>query len=389
MLSFCFVARQKAVNLYPSALYNERELLEKHWKMAKRDRMQNKFLLYGSTGFVGSIIAKKALQNQLQPIIAGRNTLKVHAQAEALDVESRVFDLSDSGSMEKALREVPVVLNCAGPYVYTAKNMVDACLRTGVHYLDLTGEIPVYEQLAARDNQAKARKIMLLPGVGFDVVPSDCLAVHLKNRLPAADRLTIAFISEGPAGLPPGTARTMIEMAQFGIKVRENGIVKTCSPGLKTRIIDFGDGPRKVTRLTWGDIFTAYYSTGIASIEEYSALSENDYQSLAISDAFKLLFRLKIVRNLFMNQLKSGSTEAERKTTRSVVWGEVQDSHGHKAISRLYGPDAGVTWTSMTALSVVKEVLTGNFEFGYQTPARVYGPDFVLNEIDVRREDVE
>jgi saccharopine dehydrogenase (NAD+, L-lysine-forming) len=89
------------------------------------------------------------------------------------------------------------VLHCAGPYIYTSKPMVDGCLRTGTHYLDITGEIPVYETLAARDAESKARGATLLPGIGFDVVPTDCLALHLKQRLPSATHLTLAFHLSG------------------------------------------------------------------------------------------------------------------------------------------------------------------------------------------------
>ena len=174
--------------------------------------MSSAFLLYGSTGFVGDAIARLAVQSGLRPLLAGRDAAKLEIQAAELGVEHRVFRLEDSTAMDRALKEVAVVLHCAGPYLYTFKPMLAGCLRTGTHYLDITGEIPVYEALASRDAEAKAQGVMLLPGVGFDVVPTDCLAVHLKQRLPSATRLTLAFHSQGPAGLPPGTQRTAIEL---------------------------------------------------------------------------------------------------------------------------------------------------------------------------------
>ena len=178
-------------------------------------------------------------------------------------------------------RGVTVVLNCAGPFVHTFKPMADACLRTGVHYLDITGEIPVYEGLAALDAQAKARGVMLLPGVGFDVVPTDCLALHLKQRLPSASHLALAFRTEGPGGLPPGTQRTMIELLPYGDRVRRNGLLVVPERGVKTRAIDFGQGPVVATRLTWGDVFTAYHTTGIPNIEDYLVVPEATRRRLA------------------------------------------------------------------------------------------------------------
>lgn len=195
--------------------------------------MSSDFLLYGSTGFVGNAVARLAVQRGLRPIVAGRNAAKVEAQAAELGVEHRVFSLDDSAAMDKALADVAIVLHCAGPFIYTSKPMMEGCLRTGTHYMDITGEIPVYEALAARDAESKAREVMLLAGVGFDVVPTDCLALHLKQRLPTATRLTLAFHSLGPAGLPPGTVTTMMEMIPYAAKLRRNGQLEPFVPGRK------------------------------------------------------------------------------------------------------------------------------------------------------------
>ena len=185
--------------------------------------MRSGFLLYGATGFVGDAIARLAVHAGLQPVLAGRDATKVERLASDLGLAFRVFRLDDSTAVVRALTDMAVVLHCAGPYLYTSKPMVDACLRTGTHYLDLTGEIPVYEALAARDAESKGRGVMLLQGVGFDVVPTDCLAVHLKRRLPSASHLTLAFHFDGPAGPPPGTQRTAIELLPYGNRVRRHG----------------------------------------------------------------------------------------------------------------------------------------------------------------------
>jgi len=350
--------------------------------------MPSGFLLYGSTGFVGGAIAQLAVQNGLQPIIAGRDAAKIEAQATELGIEHRVFSLDDSTAMDKALKEVPVVLSCAGPYIYTSKPMVDGCLRTGTHYLDITGEIPVYEALAALDTESKSRGVMLLPGLGFDVVPTDCLALHLKQRLPSATRLTLAFHNKGPAGLPPGTAKTMIEMIPFGNNVRRNGRLETPPRGGKTRMIDFGRGPVQATLLNWGDVFMAYYSTGIPNIEDYAVVPAETRRLMLLIDYIRPLFKLTVVRNFFRRRLKVGSTAEERARTTTSVWGEVEDDQGRKAVSRLHGPEAGVIWTARAALAAVQKVLAGNASPGFQTPALAYGADFVLECEGVTREDV-
>lgn len=339
---------------------------------AQGDDRTSSFLLYGSTGFVGSAIARLALQQGLHPIVAGRDADKIKTQAAELSMEHRVFRLDDGSAIEKALKEATVVLHCAGPFIHTSKAIADACLRTGTHYLDITGEVPVYEALAARDAEAKTSGVMLLPGVGFDVVPTDCLAAHLKQRLPTASHLTLAFHSDGPAGLPPGTVRTMIEMMPYGTRVRRNGQLQNASRERRTRLIDFGRGPIQATCLSWGDIFMAYHSTGIPNIEEYAVLRE---RTVKLTDAAA-------------DRTPAGSTPEQRALTRTSVWGEVEDEQGHKATSRLHGPEAGVEWTAMTAIGAVKKVLAGEVQIGFQTPSLVFGSEFVMEGEGVTREDL-
>jgi short subunit dehydrogenase-like uncharacterized protein len=344
--------------------------------------------LYGANGFVGEVIARMAVERGLQPILAGRDRAKIERQAAELGIAHRVFGLGDSAAMDQALKGARVVLHCAGPYLYTSKPMVQGCLRTGAHYLDLTGEIPVYEALAARDAEAKTAGVMLLPGVGFDVVPTDCLAVHLKRRLPSATRLTLAFHVQGPAGLPPGTQRTVIEVVPYGERVRRNGRLETPDRARKTRMIDFGDGPREATQLTWGDVYMAYHSTGIPNIEDYAVLPKELRRQLAAMFFLRPLFKWAVIRALFKRGVKPGSTADERAKTVTHVWGEVEDDHGRRAVSRLHGPEAAVVWTARAALGTVQRVLAGNASPGFQTPALAFGPDFVLEAEGVAREDL-
>jgi short subunit dehydrogenase-like uncharacterized protein len=345
--------------------------------------MPSNFLLYGANGFVGREIARLAVKKGLRPILAGRDRASVESIAAELGLEHRVFDLD-----HVAIDDVAAVLHCAGPYVHTYKPMVDACLAHGVHYLDITGEIPVYEAIAARGDEAKSRRVMLLPGVGFDVVPTDCLAVHLQRRLPSATHLTLAFQAVGRAGLPPGTQRTVIEMIPFGDRVRRDGKLVAPDERVSTREVDFGRGPVLATRLTWGDVFTAYYSTGIPNIEDYAVVPPSMRKQMALVSRLRFLFKLSPVRKLLKRGVKPGSTPEERTQTTTHVWGEVVDGRGGRATARLHGPEAGVVWTSEAALAAVRRVLGGDVRPGFQTAGAAYGPDFVLETPGVTREDV-
>jgi short subunit dehydrogenase-like uncharacterized protein len=351
--------------------------------------MNSRFLLYGANGFVGSVIARMAVEQGLQPVVAGRSAAAIQALGERMGVESRVFDLADPAAVDLGLAGIPLVLHCAGPFIYTYKAVAEGCLRSGAHYLDLTGEIPVYSALAERDAEAQARGVMLMPGAGFDVVPSDCLAVYLKDRLPSATYLALAFHSRGPGNIPPGTARTSVENLQYPTRLRRGGqLIAAPDPG-KTRLVDFGYGPRRAGLISWGDIFMAYHSTGIPNIENYIVLPQQLVRMLALFGRMRPMFKHERVRRLVLPFVPSGSTPEQRAQTTAHLWGEVTDNRGNRAAARLHGPEPGVDWTALAALAVVKRVLAGDFKPGFQTPGRVYGADFALEAPGVRREDVE
>jgi short subunit dehydrogenase-like uncharacterized protein len=348
--------------------------------------MKSDFLLYGATGFVGDAAARLAVRSGLRPVLAGRNAVKLERQAAELGVEYRAFSLDDPAAIDRALGSVSVVLNCAGPFRHTSMPIAEACLRTGTHYLDLTGDVPVLEALAALDAAAKVRGIMILPGVGFDVVPTDCLAVHLKQRLPTATHLALAFHSEGPAGFPPGTQRTAIEQIPYGSRTRREGRIEIPRRTPPSRTIDFGGGPLRVDWLMWGDVFTAYRSTGIPNIEDFAVQPKAERRLLALAGYVRPLFKLASVRRLALRAVKPGPTPFECAQTVTHVWGEVRDEEQRRVVSRLHGPEAGIVWTTRAALSAVRKVLAGDAPPGFQTPALAYGPDFVLECEGVTRE---
>ncbi len=350
--------------------------------------MKKSLLIYGAYGYVGEAISRLAVKNGYQPILAGRNKNRLHILAQVLNLEYRAFELENTEALHEALREVQVVLHCAGPYIHTYKPMIEACLEHATHYLDITGELPVFEALAALDSRAKERGIMILPGIGFDVVPTDCLAVYLKDKLPTASHLTMAFQSVGPSRLPPGTLKTMIDLIPYGERIRHAGKLIEPTESLVTREVDFGQGPVKVTRLTWGDVFTAYLSTGIANIEVFTEFPESVTKQLNVIRRFKFLFRSKWVREYLKSKVKGGASKEKRDKTKVFVWGEVQDEFGNSAEARLVGPEAGVNWTACAAIAGVSRILQGDFKLGYQTPAMAFGADFVLECDGVVRMDV-
>src|SRR5229473_1054516 len=200
--------------------------------------MDTDWILYGANGFTGRLIAREAKRKSLRPILAGRRAAPIEALGAQLDLPRRSFDIDDPSAAAAALSDVDVLLNCAGPFAATSGPMLDACLASRTHYLDITGEIDVFVAAHSRHAEAQAAGIVVGPGVGFDVVPTDCVAAVLKQALPDAKSLALGFDVKGTPS--PGTAKTMVEGLKAGGRVRKNG-----------------------------DVATAYYSTGIPDIEVY------------------------------------------------------------------------------------------------------------------------
>ena len=94
------------------------------------------------------------------------------------------------------------------------------------------------------------------------------------------------------------------------------------------------------------------------------------------------------IRNLLLMAVRPGPSAELRAQTRTHVWGEVADEHGRRAVSRLHGPEAGLVWTTITALGAAQKALNCAAKAGYQTPASTLGKDFVLEGEGVTREDV-
>lgn len=335
-------------------------------------------LLYGANGFTGELIARAAVRRGLRPVLAGRDAAALTSLAGQLGLEQRVFGLDDAFAIERGLKGSAAVLNCAGPFAHTARPIADACLRAQVHYLDITGEAAVFEDLARRDAAARAAGVMLLPGVGFDVVPSDCLAVHLKRRLPSATRLALGFQVE--TRMSRGTTLTVIESLGAGGLVRKEGSLRPAPAAWKTRVIDFGAGPAKAITIPWGDVVTAHLSTGIGNIEVYMAAPLSTRAAVKMSRYLGWLLGSRAVKGWLSKRARSGApgpSETERERGRSLLWGEVADDQGRHAVSRLRGPES-YDLTVTAALAVVDRVLSGEAAHGFQTPALAYGPDFVL-----------
>jgi short subunit dehydrogenase-like uncharacterized protein len=344
-------------------------------------------MIYGANGYTGTLIARRAAARGVAAVLAGRDGQAVAALAGELGLPHRVFGLDDAAALDDALKDTKAVLNCAGPFSQTAVALVDACLRARIHYLDITGEIGVLEGLAKRDGAARAAAITVLPGAGFDVVPSDCLAAHVASKLPSATHLALAFAAG--TGMSRGTALTSIENAHAGGVIRRSGALVPVPSGWRTRRIDFDDGPRKAITIPWGDVATAYHTTGIGNVEVYMALPLAGRVALRLARALGPLLGSPAVKRRLEAHVRgrpSGPSADERARRTSHLWAEARDDSGAVVRAQLRTPEA-YELTSWTALDLGERAARGELPVGFQTPARACGADYILGFPNVVRQD--
>ncbi|MCA1900087.1 MAG: saccharopine dehydrogenase NADP-binding domain-containing protein [Chloroflexi bacterium] len=346
------------------------------------------FLVYGSYGYTGNLIVEQAVREGLKPLLAGRDEKRLRAQAEKFGLEYRAFSVEDSAALNSALREVEAVLHCAGPFVLTFRQMAEACIRAGRHYVDISGEIEEFEALAAMDEEAKRAGVTLLPGAGFDVVPSDCLSAYVAGKLPSATHLELYIKSVG-SGISRGTARSGIENSHREGRIRRDGkIIRT--PHLwNVKDVDFGRGPTRVVTMGWGDVSAAYHSTGIPNVTVYMGLPSALLGFMRLTRAMGPLLYSRAARDfikwLIGKFFAPGPTPEQNKNGFSLLIAEATDGK-QTARAKLRTPEAYYL-TALTSVEIVKRILAGDLKTGFQTPSRAYGADFILQFAGVTRED--
>jgi short subunit dehydrogenase-like uncharacterized protein len=334
------------------------------------------FLIYGANGFTGRLIAERAKACGFRPIVAGRSRGPVEDIASRVGFEARVFELDSPDAVLEGIRGARLVLHCAGPFSKTSRPMVDGCLRAGAHYLDITGEVSVLEAVLSRDAEARAAKVVLLPAVGFDVVPTDCMAKTLHEELPDATRLELGFSSGMQPS--PGTAKSTVEGLQMGAKVRENGAIVTLSRP-RTRDIPFESGARFGMSIPWGDLVTAHRSTKIPNITVYTVVPRNVARAAPMLKYVAPILRMPSVVRFLQRTVEKrakGPTDEQRKTGRMWVWGRVENASG-AAVEAHLDVSEGYEFTVVAALASVERVLGGEVPPGATTPSLAFGADFV------------
>jgi short subunit dehydrogenase-like uncharacterized protein len=337
------------------------------------------WMIYGANGYTGELAAREAVERGERPVLAGRNAETVRALARELELDHRSFGLDDPGALTRGIEGMSAVLHCAGPFVRTSRAMVLACLAARSHYLDITGEIAVFEKVLARGEEARQAGVALLPGVGFDVVPSDCLAARLAEALPDATDLVLAFASDR-ASVSRGTMKTMIESLPHAGAVRRGGKIVPVPIAWDAREIDFGGlGKRWAMTIPWGDVSTAWHSTGIPDIRVYTGTPPKQIRRLRRLAPFLPLAGWKPLKRFLQRRVDRrapGPSEEIRQTARVYLWGEAKNAAGARVTATLETPEA-YRLTAVSAVECARRAVAGEVPAGAWTPSKAFGARFV------------
>lgn len=339
---------------------------------------EKEWMIYGVNGYTGRHCAEEALNRGLRPVLAGRNEKTVAAVAKELHLPYKIFDLESSEVVAAALSGMSVVLNCAGPFSATAEVFLAACTKTGCHYLDVTGEISVFEYVHKLNKRWEKAGVMALPGVGFDVVPTDCMAATLKEALPDATHLTMAF-KAGVSKVSPGTAKTILEGFSAGGAVRRDGNLVKIPIASLSRTIPYESGASPSIAIPWGDVSTAFYSTGIPNIEFFTAVPFSQLFQMKLMRYFAPFIRFSPIQSVIkavIGKVIQGPEVADRKDDCSELYGEVINAAGVKKAVVMSTPN-GYDLTFDAAVSAVERTLDREDLKGAHTPSSAFGKDFV------------
>ena len=334
------------------------------------------WMIYGANGYTGRLVAAEAVRRGERPVLAGRNRAVVESLAEELGLESKIFSLDDAQHARTELEAMKLVLHCAGPFSATSQPMIEACLASHTHYLDITGEIGVFENAWKQSDAARRADVVLCPGVGFDVVPTDCLAASLVEKLPAATSLQLAF--EPGGGMSPGTAKTSVEGMGKGGCVLRDGALKRVPLGWKTRRIPFAHAERTGVTIPWGDVFTAWVSTGVPDIEVYVSVPPSAVKRLRRLRLIQPLLGLGFVQNFMKRRIEKttpGPSGKVRSESLTQLWGEAVSADGRRVSGTMTTPN-GYDVTVTASLGIVEYLLEHDAEGGYYTPSLLVGSGY-------------
>lgn len=338
--------------------------------------MTGRVILYGASGYTGRLIAAHMAGGK-ELVLAGRNPERVRAIAEPLGLEWLSFDLSDPHENARALRGSCCVVNAAGPFEATAMPLIDACLDTGAHYLDLGGEWPVFIEIMARDSEARERGVMLLPGIGLTIAATDCLLKRAVELWPETSKLYLG-VSRAQV-VSRGSATSMAGLVSPTALIQRDGKLIEVPSGSLSRAFDFGEGHSEAVAMSWADVVTAPFTTGVRNIEVYNEMrwfERATYRGTGLGMRLTGAGIWRKAGGMMAGAWPQVPGEAKRQQARFSMVVEAEDKWRRSRWLRLETLD-GYGASVRLAEEVIQRVTAGETRAGFITPASLFGSNLV------------
>ena len=343
------------------------------------NKINGSWMIYGATGFTGTLIAEEAVRHGLSPVLAGRNAEKLRNLAERLGLRWVSFSLDDESALREAAESVDLMLHAAGRFAETSTRMMDACLAAKSHYLDISNEISVLQAAKSRHHLAEQNGVSIIPGVGFGTVASSCLARHVCEQISEPILLEIV-ISPYVSQRSVGAIKSTLETIALGGYVRRNGVLVGTPFGFGAKRIRAHDMAGNVLPVPSGDLEAAYLATGIANITVFMTMPFSPILARRILPLAQKLLSWSSLRELIFSWLDRRPTSSLMKPVdtnrRSWLWARAVDCHGNAVEARLEAGE-GYMFTASASVLAVKWVLERQ-SAGAHFPATVFGAEFVL-----------
>ena len=314
------------------------------------------WMLYGAAGYTGTLIAQHAHERGHRPLLAGRSGLAITALSEQLDLPHRALTLDDPAALSTALAEVDLVLNAAGPFLHTAAPLAAACLAAGVHYLDIGNELQVFRALYDLDQRARRAGVAVIPGTGFGVVATNCLARYVSEAIGGAQSLEVAARA-ATAQPGPGIAASVRENLPYGGWTRRAGQLHPQPLGSGITTVTLPGGPCLVMPFPTGDLEAAFQATGAPDITAFSPVPADPQAPAGTGpDAYQ-----------------------------SFGWARATGPDGATVQAVLQAGES-YAFTAAASIRAVEETLIRSPR-GALSPATAFGSDFILTIPDTTRID--
>ncbi|MCI0755043.1 saccharopine dehydrogenase family protein [Teichococcus vastitatis] len=313
-----------------------------------------RLMIYGATGYTGRMAAADANSAGLDLILAGRDETRLAELGRTLSVEHRRLALDDDTGVGAALRDVEVLLNCAGPFLRTADPLMRGAIRAGVHYLDIAAELDSYRLAETYDAQARATGVMLLPGSGGSVAMLGSLAGRAAERVGRPHTIRVALHVAG--AMSRGSAISAHENLTAECLERVGGVLQTHEPGITTNF-DFGSGSVPCFPVTLPDLVTLWRALRAPNIATFVHVSGSAFPT---GD---------------LDTLPDGPSTEEREANRYQASIEVTGAGG-ETVRAILDTVNGYSFTPLAAAEAARRVLAGEARPGFQTPAELFGNGF-------------